>query len=364
VLPPVLFTPGPVVLDGATLRDGAEPMIYHRTPEFSACVRHCEELLKAALGAHGEERIAIITGSGTAAMEACVLNLFAAGERVLVVNGGDFGQRFVEIAALHDLHVTEIKLAPGQSLTASHLAPHRRGGFRGLLINHHETSTGTLYDLSLVASFCRDEALLLIVDAIGSFLADPLSMSELGLDALIVSSQKALALPPGLSFVALSARAQACVQSVPVRSFYLDLKRYLADATRGQTPFTPAVGLVRQLERRLERLHGGGVAAQIEAVRTRALDFRRKLSGLPFDLLTSTPSNAVTPLVPRGVAPARYVSALAAQGLFVCPNGGELRDRIFRVGHLGDLSSEDNTRLVDALRAIGQHYGLLGTSEE
>lgn len=351
---PTLFTPGPVMLDAATRCDGGEQMIYHRTAEFSRCILHCEALLKQACGARPNDRAILLTGSGTAAMEAVVLNLFAPRRKVLVVNGGDFGHRFSEIAAVHGLSVVEIKLAPGERLTAEDLRPHRNGGFSGLLVNHHETSTGSLMDLALLSQFCRHQGLVFVVDAIGSFLADPLDMAALGIDALILSSQKALALPPGLSVALLSERAVDRIGIVPPRSYYFDFDRYLADLPRGQTPFTPAVGVIRQLERRLGQVLQTGVARQVAGVRALALDFREKIRGLPFRLFSDCPSNAVTALEPLdGVPPAHYVERLAEDfGIFVCPNGGALRDRIFRVGHLGELTPDDNTRLADALRSL------------
>lgn len=353
-LRPTLFTPGPVMMDAATRCEGGGQMIYHRTEEFSRCILRCEALLKQACGARPNDRAILLTGSGTAAMEAVVLNLFAPRRKVLVVNGGDFGRRFSEIAAVHGLSVVEIKLAPGARLTAEDLRPHHNGGFSGLLVNHHETSTGGLMDLALLSQFCRHQGLIFVVDAIGSFLADPLDMGDLGIDALILSSQKALALPPGLSVAVLSERAVGRIGTVPPRSYYFDFDRYLADLPRGQTPFTPAVGVIRQLERRLSQVLQAGVTRQIAGVRALALDFREKIRGLPFRLFPECPSNAVTALEPlEGMPPSFYVNRLAEEfGIFVCPNGGPLRDRIFRVGHLGELTPEDNTRLADALRSL------------
>jgi aspartate aminotransferase-like enzyme len=311
-------------------------------------------MLQQACGATPDHRVMMLTGSGTAGMEAAVLNLFAPGERVLVVNSGDFGQRFVELAELHQLAVTEVKLGPGEQLTEEDLWPHDHGGFAGLLMNHHETSTGSLHDLTVVAQFCRGRKLLLVVDAISSFLADHLAVAATGIDALILSSQKALALPPGMSFVMLSPKAEQRVRSAPRRSFYFDFKSHLDNLPRGQTPFTPAVGVLGQLERRLERLLQRGVGVEIDGVRALALDVRGKIHGLPLRVFPVCPSNAVTALeLSGGMAPAWLVGRLAAEfGLFVCPNGGPLGDRIFRVGHLGDLTAADNTRLVAALRSL------------
>lgn len=347
------------MLDVASCREGGRQMVYHRTADFSCCVSHCEHMIKQACGASAEDRVMMLTASGTAGMEASVINLFDPGDKVLVVNAGDFGHRFVEICELHALDVTQVVLEPGRQLVSSDLVRHAGREFAGMLVNHHETSTGALLDLEIVARFCRAQGVLLVVDAVGSFLADRLGMAESGIDALIFSSQKALALPPGLSFVALSVRAQQRVRASRPRSFYLDFRKYLDDIPRGQTPFTPAVGLIRQLEGRLARILADGIDAHVEHVRSRALDFRAKIRGLPFRILAESPSNAVTALEPTdGVKPGFYVSALADHYcMFVCPNGGQLRDCIFRVGHLGDITPADNTQLAGAMREIVDRLG-------
>jgi len=222
-----------------------------------------------------------------------------------------------------------------------------------MLVNHHETSTGTLHDLGILSAHCRAHGMLLVVDAIGSFLADPLSMTEHGVDALLFSSQKALGLPPGLSFIILNGRAVARARGARPRSYYLDLRRYLEDGERGQTPFTPAVGIVRQLEGRLAAILELGAEQAVAAVARLAADFRRRIRGLPFRVFPDHPSNAVTALEPTGgIAPDTYVRRLREHGCVVCPNGGELGRVIFRVGHLGALTTRDNARLAAALRSV------------
>ncbi len=277
----ILFTPGPVMLDAEVRGVGGRPMVYHRTDAFSRRIENCERLLKAACGARPEDRVIMLTASGTGAMEAAVTNLFAPGEKVLVVNSGDFGRRFLEICEGHGCRAIEIALAPGRQIRSSQLEAVDASGCAELLVNHHETSTGGLLDLGLISRFCREHGLLLVVDAIGSFLADPLSVAAAGIDALIVSSQKALALPPGMSFVVLSARAAERARQPRRRSYYFDFRKYLDDIVRGQTPFTPAVGLILQLERRLEQVAAAGPAAVIGGVARLALDFRRRIGGLP-----------------------------------------------------------------------------------
>ncbi len=350
----VLFTPGPVMMHDYTLHEGGRLIDYHRTTDFSSQMLQCERRLKRLCDAGPDDRIVMLTASGTAAMEAVVLNLFNPRERMVAVNSGEFGGRFVEIARLHGHELAEITLKPGRQIRPGDLEQCRTAGCVGFLLNHHETSTGSLLDLDLVSRFCRERGLLLVVDAIGSFLADPLSMTRQGIDALIFSTQKGLALPPGMSFVALSERAIQRVSAATPRSYYLDLRRHLTDMQRGQTPFTPAIGIVRQLEVRLDRILEHEPAAIVTATRRLAENFREQLGGLPLRIFPECPSNAVTALAPTDDrTPDYYVRILASDyDLCVCPNGGKLKDQIFRVGHLGDLTFAENARLVRALREI------------
>jgi len=347
-----LFTPGPVMMDPASLELGGRQMTYHRTAEFSDTILNCQRMLKAAAGAAAADRVALLTASGTAAMEAAVINLLPPGATAYWINGGEFGRRFGEICRCHGTAEVEIPVERGKQIRAADL-PVPVGPAGALLVNHHETSTGTRFDLDLLARYCRRHDLLLVVDAIGSFLADPIAMARQGIDALLFSSQKALGLPPGLSFVLLNLRALARVRSVHPRSYYLDLRRYLEDGERGQTPFTPAIGIIRQLEGRLQTILERGPDRVVASVRALAEDFRARLDGLPFRLYAESPSNAVTALEPTGgLPPDYYVRRLREHGFTVCPNGGELGRKIFRVGHLGALAVEDNARLAAALRVV------------
>jgi aspartate aminotransferase-like enzyme len=345
-----MFTPGPVTLSESVRQAACEPMVYHRTAAFSSTITRCEWLLRELSGAGARERALILTASGSGAMEATVLNLLKAGETAIVVQGGDFGTRFAEICTCHGVQVRPVLVPPGASCREEDLEKVPAAGASALLITHHETSTGALHDLAAAARYCQKHGLLLIVDAVGSFLADPIDMAELRIDALIFSSQKALALPPGLSFVVLSARAIAHTRTLARRSYYFDFSRHLADLERGQTPFTPAVGLVLQLERRLEEIFAEGVDRSIARVRHLAYHFRGLLAGLPYERFAATPSNAVTALGPTDGRPATaHVAELRSRGFTVCPNGGALADKIFRVGHLGALTAQDNLALVLAM---------------
>lgn len=347
------FTVGPVTIPPHIRAMGSDPVPYFRTADFSALMKENEYMLLSLAKAPKDARAVFLTGSGTFAMEAAVANLLTRKDRVLVVNGGTFGARFSSLCTCYGVPHQEIPLAAGDALTADHLLPYEGQGYTALLVNLHETSTGTLYDLELLADFCQRNRLLFIVDAISAFLADEIDANRAGIDALIVSSQKALALAPGLSMIAFSQAALKRISLASPRSMYLDLREALVNMERGQTPFTPAVGLLVQLHRRLSDITRRGIEAERGDIRALAEDFRQKLSGtdLPFTLFSRAPSNAVTALeCPTTTSAYAVFERLKDEyGIWVCPNGGALRDRVFRVGHLGALSEKDNDALIHAL---------------
>lgn len=333
---------------------GAEQVPYFRTAEFSATMKENEALMTQFTKAPEGSRVVFITGSGTASMEATVMNVFTPADKVLVVNGGSFGHRFVQLCEIHDIPHTEIALEMGHKLTAEHLAPYEGQGYTGFLVNLDETSTGVLYDINLISQFCHRNNIFLVVDSISSFLADPFNMQALGVDVMITGSQKALACPPGISIIVLAPQAVERVCSREVKSMYFNLKDALKNGERGQTPFTPAVGILRQINARLKEIEAaGGVETENQRMAALAADFREKIKDLPFTIVSQSLSNAVTPLHPHNVSAYNIFLKLKDEyNIWVCPNGGDMADKVFRVGHLGALTPADNTTLVAALNDL------------
>ena len=197
------FTVGPVQSCEEVRAIGSENVPYFRTPEFSAVMQENEALIKKFAKAPESARVVFITGSGTASMEASVMNTLTSEDKAIVINGGSFGERFVELCELHEIPFSEIKLESGKALSADMLAPYDNAGYTAFVVNVHETSTGVHYDMELISDFCRRNGLFLIVDAISSFLADSFDMTAYGADIMITGSQKALACPPGISVIVL-----------------------------------------------------------------------------------------------------------------------------------------------------------------
>ena len=354
------FTVGPVMSSEEVLEVGSEQVPYFRTSEFSDLMFENEKLIKKFAKADNSSKVVFITGSGTASMEAAVINTLGKEDKCLVVNGGSFGQRFVDLCKIHDLCFDEIKLETGKSLKKEELYKYDDCGYTALLVNMHETSTGVLYDIKMISDFCRKNGIFLIVDSISSFLADEFDMKELGVDVMITGSQKALACPPGVSVIVLSERAVKRVNEHDSKCMYFDLKSALKNMERGQTPFTPAVGILRQINTRLREIDlNGGVEAENKRIHELAEDFRNRIKDLPFEIVSDSLSNAVTPLRPLNVSAYDIFLTLKDEyNIWICPNGGNLKDEVFRVGHIGNLTKDDNSVLIDAFNDMNKR-GLL-----
>ena len=354
------FTVGPVQSSDSVLAVGAEQVPYFRTAEFSEIMLENERLIKKFAKAEEKARAVFLTGSGTASMEATIINTLTKSDKALIINGGSFGQRFVQLCGIHGIPFDEIKLETGKALTEEILSAYAGNKHTAFVVNVHETSTGVYYDMNLIRKFCKKNNLFLIVDAISSFLADDFNMAELGADVMITGSQKALACPPGISIIVLSERAIDRVMGNDPHCMYLDLKDALKNGERGQTPFTPAVGILRQINTRLKEIDAnGGVSVETRKIAALAQDFREKIKNLPFEIVSESMSNAVTPLHPLTASAYDIFLTLKDEyGIWVCPNGGTLKDQIFRVGHIGALSFDDNTTLVNALKDM-QRKGVI-----
>ena len=348
------FTVGPVQSSDEVRAIGAEQVPYFRTDEFSQIMFENERLMKKFAKASNDSRVVFITGSGTASMEATIINTLTPADRVLVVNGGSFGHRFVEILTIHEIPFDEIKLDVGQPLTKEILNEYNAENYTAFVVNVHETSTGVHYDLNLIHDFCAQNNLFLIVDAISSFLADEIDMQKYDINVMITGSQKALACPPGISIIVLNEKALERVSSGNPKCMYLDLKLALQNGERGQTPFTPAVGILRQINVRLKQIDAnGGVEIETKHIAGLAEYFRKRIQELPFEMVTESPSNAVTSLHPTTAsANDIFLELKDNYNIWICPNGGELKEKIFRVGHIGHLETADYDRLIDAFNDL------------
>lgn len=331
---------------------GGEQVPYFRTPEFSQIMLENEQLMLKFAKAPSNSRVAFMTNSSTGSMEAVVMNCFTGKDKVLVIDGGSFGHRFVQLCEIHDIPYDALHLEHGKKLTKGCLYEYDGKGYTGLLVNIDETSTGVLYDSEMIGEFCKKNDMFYVCDCVSAFLADPFDMAHCGADVMITGSQKVLACPPGVSMIILTSRAVDRVTNAKVKSMYFNLADVLKNMERGQTPFTPAVGILRQINTRLKEIEAaGGADAEIARVAAQAQDFRDKIKELPFEFVSESPANGVTPVHPLNADAYEIFMVLKDNyGIWICPNGGDMKSTVFRVGHIGYLTHDDNNALINALR--------------
>lgn len=349
------FTVGPVMSPAEVLSVSSEDAPYFRTPEFSEIIKTSESVMLRLLNAPMSSRCIFLTASGTGAMESAVMNVLTPGEPVTVINGGSFGQRFADMCRLHGHKTNEVMLEFGRQVSWDQMENVTSPDAGALLVNMGETSSGILYDMPLISEFCRAHGLLLVVDAISAFIADELDMSKLGADVVLTGSQKALSCHPGVSIVAMSSRAVDRVWTNPEKCMYLSLKEALSNADRGQTPWTPAVTTLLEVGCRLRSIFERGIETERVEIATRAATVRECLSGTRLKLVAENPSNAVSAFwCPLNNAGEIVSTAKQRFDMWLCPNGGKLADRVFRIGHIGSITDKEMDHLCDALQEMAE----------
>lgn len=346
-----LFTVGPVEMYEHTIQIGGKQTPYFRNHFFSNVMYELDNNLKEILNMKNEDKNIVLTASGTGAMDATVINCLNKEDKVLVISGGSFGQRFEELCRIYSVAYDAIHIPYGMAFCEDMLEKYEGKGYTTLLVNIHETSTGQLYPIEILSDFCVRNNLYFIVDGISSLFTDDINFHEQAIDALIYSSQKAMALPPGISVVSLSERMCKKINPKP-QTLYFDFNLYLKDGTRGQTPFTPAVGIILQMNEMIRRIKEEGIENKVAKTKELAEDFRYKLINAGFEIPKYPLSNALTPILFEQGAKYYYDKLVSDYEITVNPCGGALSNKMLRVGHMGNLSVEDNDMLIKALCEI------------
>jgi aspartate aminotransferase-like enzyme len=303
-----------------------------------------------------------LTSSGTGAMEATFVSLFSPGDKLIAVNGGKFGQRWVQMPSVFGMHTVEIEVPWGKAVESGQIVDtlSAHADTRGVILTHSETSTGAAINLKAISAAIHDHSNALIcVDGITSVGAHELRFDDWGIDACVTGSQKGLMIPPGLAFVALSARAIAAMETSTTPKFYFDLRRSLKSLETGDTPWTPAISLLAGLDTALAMVREEGIEEVWERHRRLATGLRAAISALGLQLFSESPSYAVTPVwLPSGVNWKDFSSALKVQsGITIAGGQGDFAGKIFRVAHLGYVDDLDIVSFVSALESALQACG-------
>lgn len=348
-----LFTIGPVEMYPSTKIVRDKGFVHFRTIEYGQIVKSCLSKLSNFIGNQIDNSLIYLASSGTGAMEAVIENCTNKNDKCLVINGGTFGHRFCELLEYHNIDFLSIDLEWNESLTKSHLEKYANQGYTMLFVNLHETSTGQLYDIEMISNFAKENNLLLVVDAISTFLADEYNMNKYGIDVTIISSQKGLCLSPGMSFVSFSQRMLDKINrgNLP-SSKYFDFKDYLINIPRGQTPYTPPVCVMYELKDMLELIEKeGGIKARLKFIEEKCKYFRKRAQEIGLKIPNYPLSNMLTPVICEDVSAYDVIQVLKDKyKIFVNPCGGKLADVLLRVSHIGNTTLEDIDDLIEKMQ--------------
>jgi aspartate aminotransferase-like enzyme len=360
VIKSYLLAPGPTPVPPEVLTALAKPVIHHRTPQFGAVLAKVQQGLRELFGT--TEDVLILASSGTGAMEGSVTNLCSPGDEVIVVNGGKFGERWTKICQIYGVAVEELKVEWGDAVSVDvvRAALERTPQARALLVQASETSTTAVHPVEELAKLTRGRDTLLIVDGITAVGVYDLPMDRWGVDVLVTGSQKALMLPPGLAFLALSERAWRRADQPHLPAFYFDLKRERKNQAENTTAYTPAVSLVFGLHAVLGMLEREGYAEVFARHSRLAAATRAAGEALGLRLLAPrAPSPAATGLfLPAGIDGGKLTKYLRDKvGVSFAGGQDHLKGKVVRIAHIGYFGEFDIVTAVAALEMALAKFG-------
>jgi aspartate aminotransferase-like enzyme len=359
-----LRIPGPTSLPSTVREAGSQQMINHRGPEFASMLERITGRIQPFFGTRND--IIVLSCAGTGGLEAAIVNTLSPGDKVLGVSIGAFGDRFAKIAQAYGAEVTKLDVEWGSALTPDALrdalgkAP--VGGYKAILITHNETSTGVMNPLAELAAVARESApqALLLVDGVSGVGAVPFEQDAWALDVVVSGSQKSWMAAPGLAFVSFSERAWEANTKARMPRFYLDVAKHRDSHRDGQTPWTPALAVMFQLDVALEQMEHEGPDAIFARHAACAAATRAGLAALGFDLFPdpAVASQTVTCVrLPEGLDWKTFNGELKARKLVVAGGQGKLTGQVFRVGHLGSVTLDE---ILSAIAVIEEALVKLG----
>ena len=346
-----LMAPGPVKISKQVREALSLPMIHHRTPAFASELENSLKLLKVFF--QTKQPVMMIPSTGSGGMEAAIVNVFSPGDSVAVVVSGKFGQRWADMAKVFGLKVHVVDVPWGEAVATKEvedlLAEHPE--IRGILTQACETSTATWHPVKELAALTKDKKdVLFLVDGITAVGCASLPMDDWGIDVLVAGSQKALALPTGLSFVALSEKAWTASEKATCPKYYFDLLKEKKANEKGQTMFSSAVSHVRALNVFLNHVETRGLNNLIQRTGQLAECTRQFAVALGLGVFSKSPSPSVTAIsVPDGLDGAALRQHVESKYNVTIMGGQDhLKGKIVRFGHMGDISDTDQLAALEA----------------
>ena len=355
-----LLSPGPTPIPNEVALAMSETMIHHRTPQFNKIFDEARQGLQKLFGTKND--VLMLASSGTGAMEASVANLFSPGDKVLVINGGKFGERWLNISNAFGLNPVELKVEWGQPVKVDAVEKQLKAhpDLKGVMIQASETSTTVLHPVKEIAKLTKDGPLFL-VDGVTAVGVVSIPLDEWGLDVLVTGSQKAMMLPPGLGFIALSDRAWERTKRATLPRFYFDLNLERKNQQKGSGAFTPAVSLIFGARASLEMIQREGLdrvyarhARMSRATRAAATALGLKL------LAPDSPSPAATGVyLPNGIDADQVLDYLRDHMNITLAEGqDQLKGKVIRIAHVGYMGAFDVITAVAALEMVLRKFGV------
>lgn len=354
--PHTLFTPGPSPIPDEVLHSIARQVIYHRSEESKKLYNDISK--KSSLIFGTQQPVMTLTSSATGACEAIITSLHNVGDTCLVINNGRFALRWVQMLRVFGLHVIEILIPWGNPATAQDVLPYlnKHSDIKSVWIVHCETSSGTISDVEEITKCVKSNSSALVcVDAVSSIGVHPFQMDTWGVDAVFTGSQKGLMTPPGLSLLALSSQALKQSETSTMPRFYFDIQKILHSASEGLTPWTPAVMLMSGLSKALSMMLDEGLENVYERHSNNTLLLHSRLRNSGYSLFSSSPSYGVTAVHTPNNDRAIVSTLVNKYGITVSNGQDELKDKIFRIGHLGYYDTHDIDFICSALEDIARH---------
>jgi aspartate aminotransferase-like enzyme len=350
-----LMAPGPTPVPSQVLLAMAQPMIHHRTPAYEALFVEVRAGLKRLF--QTTQDVVPLVCSGTGALEAAVVNTLSPGDTVAVVSAGKFGERWTEIARAYGLEVIELAAPYGDTVPADRIAGalKSRPNVRAVFAQHSESSTGVLHDVKSYAAVTKATDALLVVDAVSSLGIADLPMDAWGVDVVVAGSQKGLMLPPGLAFCALSGRAWERAKTSRLPKYYFNLLEERKFGAKNEAHFTPAVSIMVGLREVIRMLDAEGLPNVFARHDRLARATRAGVEALGLTLFArGTPSPALTAVVaPNGIDGEQIVAAYAdIHDITIAGGQGEMKGRVFRLGHMGYAVEIDTIVALAALEQV------------
>ncbi len=358
---PLLLTPGPTQIPEDVLLSMAEPIIHHRTEEFRRIFDEVSSNLKYVF--QTKNLVFIFSSSGTGAMETSVTNFLSKGDKVIVVIGGKFGERWSEICKMYGIEVIPIEVNWDEAVEPQKIAKalkHEAQRIKAVYTTLCETSTGVVNDIESIARIVKETNAILIVDAISGLGACELKTDEWGVDVIVAGSQKGLMIPPGLGFISVSEKAWQKHSQAKLPRYYFDLAKAKEALAESNTPFTASVTLILALNRALLHIKSEGLENALKRHAQLAEVTREALCALGLKLFTaSASSNAVTSVYsPEGINSQKLVKLMREKyGVAIAGGQGELKGKIFRIAHLGHVQDFDIIKGISALEKALKDLG-------